>query len=150
MPQPVKPFKLDAVLNYRKQLEDLARQRLFAAEKVKKNVENRLEEEQRAVSCLVRESGRLQAETISISLLIRYAERINFLQQGIEAIKKTLAEKEANVLAEQKNLARRAKERQVLENLKEHQNRNWKNSQSKKELAMLDEIAVIRHSRSPL
>ncbi|MGW8193660.1 MAG: flagellar export protein FliJ [Desulforhopalus sp.] len=144
--QTAKPFTLDSVLNYRRQLERLAQQRLFAAESAYNQLKDTLAGEEHNYKFLLRESERLQANAVSIIVLMRYDERLNFLQQRIKAIRKTLAEKETNVLNEQKNLEKRRKDRRVMEHLKERQNRYWKNYLSKKEMTILDEIAVFRHN----
>lgn len=150
MTQQVKPFTLDVVLNYRKRLEDIARQRFVEAKKIRETIRKKLKSEEETFSELCAESERLQADGITIAELIQYEERIGYLKKSIQAIRKTLAEKEELVAAKQKNLATRSKERQVLERLKEQQNTVWKEYLSKREALMLDEIAVIRHNNEPL
>jgi flagellar export protein FliJ len=150
MSRQVKPFTLDVVLNYRKRLEDIAQQRFVEAKRIRETIRQKLISEEDTFSKLCGESERLQAEGITIAELIRYEERINYLQKSIKAIRKTLAEKEEIVATEQKNLARRSKERQVMERLKEQQNSDWSEYLSKKEASMLDEISVIRHNAEPL
>lgn len=150
MSRQVKPFTLDVVLNYRKRLEDIAQQRFVEAKRIRETIRQKLISEEDTFSKLCGESERLQAEGITVAELIRYEERINYLQKSIKAIRKTLAEKEEIVATEQKNLARRSKERQVMERLKEQQNSDWSEYLSKKEASMLDEISVIRHNAEPL
>ena len=150
MNRQVKPFTLDVVLNYRKRLEDIAQQRFVEAKRIRETIRQRLIREEDTFSKLCGESERLQAEGITVAELIRYEERINYLQKSIKAIRKTLAEKEEIVATEQKNLARRSKDRQVMERLKEQQNSDWSEYLSKKEASMLDEISVIRHNAEPL
>lgn len=146
----MKPFRLDAVLSFRKRLKDIAQQRFVEAKKIRDTILLKLKSEEEGFARLCDESERLQAEGITIAELIRYEERILFMQNSINAIRKTLAEKEEIVVTEQKNLARRSKELQVMERLKEQQNSDWADYLSKKEAAMLDEIAVIRHNAEPL
>lgn len=150
MTQQVKPFTLDAVLNYRKRLEDIARQRFVEAERIRETIRKKLMSEQETFGELCAEAELLQAEGITVSELIRYEERISYLKKSIQAIRKTLAEKEEIVAAEKKNLTTRSKGRQVLERLKEQQNTDWGEYLSKKEASMLDEIAVVRHNTDPL
>jgi flagellar export protein FliJ len=150
MSRQVKPFTLDVVLNYRKRLEDIAQQRFVEAKRIRETIRQKLISEEDTFSKLCAESYRLQAEGITVAELIRYEERINYLQKSVKAIRKTLAEKEEIVATEQKNLARRSKERQVMERLKEQQNSQWGEYLSRKEASMLDEISVIRHNAEPL
>jgi len=42
---------------------------------------------------------------------------------------------------------KKAKDRQVMEKLKERQNADWQQYLNKKEAAMLDEIAIIFHNK---
>ena len=81
----------------------------------------------------------------AIDELIRYEERITQVRTNVAAIAKNLAEKIKIVAAEQKQLVRRVRERQIMEKLKERQNREWALYLEKKETAMLDEIAILRH-----
>ena len=150
MTQQVKPFTLDVVLNYRKRLEDIARQRFVEAKRIRETIREKLMSEKETFGALCAESEQLQAEGITVAELIRYEERISYLKKSIRAISKTLAEKEEIVAAEQKNLATRSKDRQVMERLKEQQNSDWGEYLNKKEATMLDEIAVIRHNTEPL
>lgn len=150
MIQKVKPFTLDAVLNYRKRLVDIARQRFSEAEKIRETIRRKLSSEKDNFTRMCHESEQLQAEGITVAELIRYEERINYMQKSIKAIRKTLDEKNEIALAEQQNLVKRSKELQVMERLKGHQNSDWAEYLNKKEAAMLDEIAVIRHNADTL
>lgn len=146
MEGPAKPFGLDTVLEYRKRLEDLAQQRLFQARKERDTVASRLEKEKQAQTDLRNETERKQAEGIDITDLIFRKERLLRLDAIVQAIEKKLAEKEEVVHEIQTDLLQKSKERQILEKLKEQQNRNWRQYLNKKEATQLDEIAVIRHS----
>lgn len=141
----MKPFRLHAVLNYRKRLQDIAQNRLFEAKNIEKIIKAKLESEKYALSELIFESENMQAEGITISELIRYEERISFLKGTIKAIEKTLLEKNDLVRKEHQYLIQRSKELQIMERLKEEQNKDWKAYLDKKEAAMLDEIAILRH-----
>lgn len=141
----MKPFTLENVLAYRKRLEDIAQNRFFEAQKVHQQVEQKLVEERDVLAELSRRSEHLQAEGVGITELIRYEERILQVQANVKAIAKTLAEKAEIVFRERQNLINRAKERQIMERLKEQQNKAWAAYLEKKETIMLDEIAILRH-----
>ncbi len=141
----MKPFTLQAVLDYRKRLEDLAQHRLVEAKKIQETIEKKLADEINALALFIDESEKLQAEGIGITDLIRHEERITAQKKNILAIKKNLAEKSSLVGKEQQHLLRCSKERQIMEQLKDTQNRAWKTYLNKKEAAMLDEIAITRH-----
>jgi flagellar FliJ protein len=141
----MKPFTLDNVLAYRKRLEDIAHHRFLEAQKVHRQVEEKLAEENTVLAELAGRSEYLQSEGMEITELIRYEERILQVKANTRAIAKTLAEKAEMVLREHQNLINRANERQIMERLKERQNTAWAAFLDKKETAMLDEIALLRH-----
>lgn len=141
----MKPFSLETVLAYRKRLADMAQQRFLEACRVHRQVEERLAEEHELLRQLSEESERRQRQGMGITDLIRFEERILQVKANIAAIAKNLEEKARQVASEQQQLARRVKERQIMERLKERQNRAWAIHMEKKETAMLDEIAILRH-----
>jgi flagellar export protein FliJ len=141
----MKPFSLDNVLAYRKRLADLAHQRFLEACNVHRQVELRLAEETLRFEELSKESERRQRQGMAIIDLIRFEERIMQVQANIAAIAKNLQEKALLVVKEQQQLARRVKEQQIMERLKERQNRAWAAYLEKKETATLDEIAILRY-----
>ncbi len=141
----MKPFSLQTVLNHRKRLEDIAQHRFLEAKKTHSIIITKLDEASHALKLFITESAQLQQEGIGITELIRHEERIAAQKQNIQAIKKNLAEKKQLVEKEQQNLLLRSKERQILERLKETQNKAWQAYLNKKEAAMLDEIATTRH-----
>jgi flagellar protein FliJ len=141
----MKPFSLNNVLAYRKRLADLAHQRFLEACNVHRLVEQRLAEETTRFEELNEESERRQRQGMDIIDLIRFEERIMQVQANIAAISKNLQEKALLVVKEQQQLARRVKEQQIMERLKERQNRAWAAYLEKKETATLDEIAILHY-----
>lgn len=141
----MKPFAFQTVLDYRKRLEDTARQRLAAAKKAVAAVEQKLREEQDALTALIARKDLLQTEGINILELLLYEEQISRAQANITAIDKNLLDKTELLHQEQQHLLSRAKDRRIMERLKERQDLAWKGYLDKKELAMLDEIAITRH-----
>jgi flagellar FliJ protein len=141
----MKPFSLQTVLNYRKRLEDIAQHRLIEAKKVQETIEKKLSAEINALAIFIAETEKLQNEGIGITELIRYEESITSQKNNIRAIKKNLKEKCQLVQNEQQNLIHRSKERQIMERLKQTQNKAWQSYLNKKEAALLDEIATSRH-----
>lgn len=141
----MKPFAFHTVLAYRKRLEDIAQQRLAEARKVRDAVQQKLREEKNHLSQLINTTECLQAEGVNITELVRYEEQILRVKSNVTAIEKNFSDKAEIVRQEQQNLLRRAKDRQIMERLKDHQDMAWKAYLDKKEIAMLDEIAIIRH-----
>lgn len=141
----MKPFSLHVVLKYRKRMEDIAQNRLFEARKVQEIIEAKLFKEKNDLEDLIHQTEQLQFEGIQISDLILYEERIERAKDNIVLIEKNLVEKEKIVEKEFENLVHRSKERQIMERLKEQQNKTWKLYLDKKEAAMLDELTTTRH-----
>jgi flagellar FliJ protein len=141
----MKPFAFHTVLAYRKRLEDIAQQRLAEAKKVRDAVQQKLREEKTNLSHLIQTTESLQTEGVNITELVRYEEQIIRVKSNVMAIEKNFMDKAEIVRQERHNLVRRAKDRQIMERLKDHQDMAWKAYLDKKEIAMLDEIAIIRH-----
>ncbi len=141
----MKPFALDTVLNYRKRLEDIAQHRFIEAQKTRDIIKKKLAEATEDLNFFIAESAQLQQQGIEITELIRHEERIAGQKKNVQAIKNNLIEKTQLIEKEQHNLLLRCKERQILERLKETQNKAWQGYLNKKEAAMLDEIATTRY-----
>ncbi len=141
----MKPFALETVLDYRRRQEDIARHRFIEAQKTRDIIQKKLDDTVDELTRFIAESAQLQQQGIEITELIRHEERIAAQKKNIQAIKNNLLEKTQLIEIEQLNLLHRCKERQILQRLKETQNKAWQAYLNKKEAAMLDEIATTRH-----
>ncbi len=141
----MKPFALENVLRHRKRQEDLARNRFTEAKEVAEIASRRHREEKAKLVTLLQEIEEIQREGIEITMLIRYQDQVSQLEKNIAAIEKNLKEKENLMRQTQENLLLKTRERQIMDQLKEEQNRAWRKHLEKKEAMMLDEIAVMRH-----
>jgi flagellar export protein FliJ len=61
-----------------------------------------------------------------------------------------LQEKIKIVESKRSNLITKSRDHKVLQALKEKQNKTWTKYLEKKESNMLDEIAILHHTRTPL
>jgi len=143
----MKPFALDTVLDYRQRLEDIAKNNLASARQAEAEASGRLAGEQQSYRVLEATIEQVQQEGVNILELIHHEEHLHYIKRNIEELEKELKKKREHVARTRKELLKRAKERQVMEKLKERQNADWKQYLSKKEAAMLDEIAVIYHRK---
>jgi len=143
----MKPFSLDAVLKYRQRLKDVARNRFQEAKNQFALTNAQYTKKKEEYLTLTSTVITLQAEGISITELIRYEDRKEFLQNEIKMLEAELKKKQEFVLRERKHLLLKSKEHHVLEQLKEKQNAQWRQFLNKKEAAMLDEIAVLYRNR---
>lgn len=145
-----KPFTLDTVLNYRKRLEDVAKNRFFEAKKIHAIIQEKLISEKSNLSIVILECEKLQINGVEITKLILFEEKITVAQKNVLAIEKNVQEKAKLVDQEKTNLLQRSREYQVMERLKVEQNASWRQYLDKKEAAMLDEVAIMRHGKNPL
>ena len=144
----MKPFTLQAVLDLRKRREDLAQNRLFEAKQAVKRIETKLLQEQRILTETLNILDSLQKEGIEIGTLIRYEDKIQRLRDNIQAIEKNLQNKKTIVQQVHEMLVACSKEHKIMKRLKEEKNKAWQQYLNKKEVAMLDEIGVMRHDNT--
>ncbi len=140
------PFKLHTVLKHRQRLEDTARNRFIEAKEAAADVRKRYAEEQKRLTALIAERDQRQQQGIDITMLLRFEEMITRLTENIAAIKTNLEDREKLVGQMHANLLSRTGERRIMEQLRDEQNRAWKQELEKREAKMLDEIAVMRHN----
>ena len=145
-----KPFTLEAVLNYRKRLEDIAKNRFFEAKKIHSIIQEKLVSEKKNLTSIILECEAFQAKGVEITTLILFEEKISSAHKNIIAIEKNVQEKAKLVEQEKTNLLQRSQEYQVMQRLKVEQNTSWQHHLDKKEAAMLDEVAIMRHGKNPL
>ena len=141
----MQPFKLDTVLNIRRQAEDKARQFLFAA----------MEKEQEADRVLRERKGEL--EDLYQTLQRHYSlgtsvPQLELIENWISVVKQNIIQAEKNVIAAQRQtenrrqkLLKASKDTKIMEKMKEQQNNAYREHLNKKERAMLDELAVLHH-----
>ena len=143
----MKPFSLDIVLDYRQRLEDAARNDFFVAKNQKKILEREIVQKENEQIFLIEECEKLKQESCPILDLITIENKISYIRQHIKELYTLLEKKETLVRKAHAHLVTRSKEKKVMEKLKEKQNAEWQKYINKKEAAMLDEIAILRHTR---
>ena len=139
---------MEPVLRYRKQLEDEARQKLFQS----------LEEEAAAGKALMAARNKLRnlyeqlaAERslgTTVDRLQLFENSIPLEQKKIQRLEEELEKKKEAAARRRRHLLQASQEKKALEKLKERQNRQYTQYLEKREAAMLDEIAVLRHGRN--
>ncbi len=146
----MKPFSLQAVLKYRQQLEDMARQRLYQA----LEVEARLQEAQFKVDAelaeLYRSLQQDQEQGTSVDRLILFDHRIELVKEEAVRRQTELDKQKAHVEKKRQQLIKTSKDKKIMEKIREQQNAAYAKYLEKKEASMLDEIAVLSHARKQL
>jgi flagellar FliJ protein len=146
----MKPFSLHAVLKYRQQLEDLARQRLYQA----LEVEARLREAQLKVDAELAELYRClqrdQEQGTTVDRLILFDHRIELVKEEAVRRQTELDKQKVQVEKKRQQLIKTSKDKKIMEKIREQQNAAYAKYLEKKEAGMLDEIAVLSHARKQL
>ena len=143
----MKPFSMEPVLRYRKQLEDEARQKLFISRRKEAEISRQLKDAQQIVTDLYGNLEREKREGTTADRLLLYENRILLEQENVQDLQKQLARQQQEVARRRRRLLHAGQEKKALEKLKEKQNIAYKQFREHQEAAMLDEIAVLRHNR---
>jgi len=141
----MKPFSLEPVLRYRQQLEDTARQNLFASLEEEKKIRDTLDTFRTQLAELYHNLAVEREEGTTGDRLQIFEQRTNILQKDIAAEEDNLNKQQEVVARKRRLLIQASQDKKALEKLKEKQNSAYNTYLNKKESAMLDEIAVLRH-----
>ena len=137
-----KKFKLQSVLNYRQSLEDQAQQVLTSSLQEKSELEAELTRQQKllhkhdAELCARQQDGLTVAEMELFEVSIQHCRRL------IAHLHQQLTQLERRIVGEREELLAKARDRQVMEKLKEKQDAEYLKELNRKEREMLDEISL--------
>lgn len=145
---PPKPFSLDSILRFRKSQEDLAQKSFIQKQLEADRAADHLNRTETTFQSLIEALEEKQTDGISIDELARYEERIQFELAQIKELKKTLVRKNKEAQQKRTILLEKMKDYKTLDTLKDEQNKLWKEHVEKKEAAMIDEMAILRHDRN--
>lgn len=136
-------FKLEAVLEHRRFLERQKQRDVAAAQAQMAELQNQLRtvnERMQANTDDLRQNhlvGRLDMNYLAAHRRFESATR----RQAMELVQK-MAVVQRQLETAQKALAEAAKQRKILEKLREKQELRWRDEQSRREMAALDEVAM--------
>ncbi|MCL2789981.1 MAG: flagellar export protein FliJ [Desulfobulbus sp.] len=143
----MKPFTMHAVLKYRRQLEDLAQQDLYHALELEAQLQKMLQQTEKELTDLYADLQRDWEEGTTVDRLRLFESRIDLVRRELESRRVKLMEQQDQVTKKRQLLVKRSKERKIIEKLQEQQNAAYARFLEKKELTMLDEVAVLAHER---
>ncbi len=143
----MKPFALTAVLKHRKLLEDMAATKLAKSQIKKQQIVDQLHTVKLEYNGLVSDLNTYQSSGIGVEDLVIYEDRIFWLKQYLVEISEKLEAAVAQVNRDRMNVLKKSRDKKVLEQLKEKQDKAWQKYLDKKETVQLDEIAVLSHER---
>ncbi len=143
----MKPFSMEPVLRYRQQLEDEARQKLFASLKKEEEIHAELKRTTDSLTGLYADLTFERTQGTTVDRLLLFEHQIVFKQEKIDLLQTDLEKQEQVVERRRRHLLQASQDKKALEKLKEQQNLAYKKYRDKKEAIMLDEIAVLRYGR---
>ncbi len=88
-----------------------------------------------------------QSEGIDIDAFTRFIARKEYLEKKKTELHEKVKQAKEQVNRSRKNTVAKGRDRKIMEQLKEKQNREYKMYLDKKETLQLDEMAVLSHTR---
>lgn len=143
----MQPFKLHAVIKFRQQLEDVARQKLFTAQEEEHAARTLLDRRQNELQTLYATLQQDKEQGTTVTRLIMLENRISLVQEQIIQDREILKKAQLQIQSRRKALLKASQDRKVIEKVKEKQDTSYEQYLNKKERAMLDELAVLFHKK---
>ena len=143
----MKPFTMHAVLQYRQQLENIARQRLYQAMEVEARMQEALLQVKKELAELYNSLQKDKEQGTTVDRLILFDHRIEMVQEQVVIRQNELVKQQVQVTNKRQQLIKASKDRKIMEKLREQQNAAYAHHLEKKETSMLDEIAVLSYAR---
>jgi len=141
---------MHAVLKYRRQLEDSARQALAQAMEIEARLQKMLQQTEKELTGLYADLQQDQEQGTTVDRLRLFDTRIDLVRNELEAQRTKLIEQQQQVAQRRQMLVKRSKDRKIIEKVRDQQDAAYARFLEKKEMTMLDEIAVLSHERKPL
>jgi flagellar FliJ protein len=135
-------FKLQAVLKYRKTLEEQAQQKLAELLSVDSALRVKQEKTQTQLEILSTQVLEKNQQGLSILELQLYEDQIGHHRQQQEYLQKQRVELDSLINERRHDLLVAARERKIIEKLKEKQLAEYLSKLDRKERIMLDEISL--------
>jgi flagellar FliJ protein len=144
----MKPFTLHAVLKYRHQLENVALQSLHQALEVEARLREALVQAEAELTELYSGLQQDKNQGTTVDRLLLFDNRFELVKHQVELRQNDLEKQQVQVANKRQQLVKASKGRKIMEKLQEQQNAAYAKYLEKKELSMLDEIAVLSHERN--
>ncbi|MCL2457641.1 MAG: flagellar FliJ family protein [Desulfobulbus sp.] len=144
----MKPFSMHAVVKYRQQLEDTARQSMYHALETEARLQEALLRTEKELAELYADLRQEQEQGTTVDRLRLFESRIDLVRRELETRQNELIKQQALVAKRRQMLVKRSKDKKIIEKLREQQNAAYAVFLEKKQLAMLDEIAVLSYERN--
>jgi len=139
----MKPFKLQVVLEHRQRLVDQARQHLAKALQEEKKAAESLEECRERFEVMGQEYERRQQQGMVAHEFMLYENQLNHLRDLLDSLEGQLVTARQHIVTCRKALEEASREKKLLEKVKEKQQRAEMKEQQRREMAEIDEIAIL-------
>ncbi|MGV1099434.1 flagellar export protein FliJ [Thiovibrio sp. JS02] len=140
-------FRLETVLALRRNLEELAQQKLARELLILESHTQRLAGLRSQRQALVDEFEEKKRNTMPAPLFSFYMDAISLKEREIEAVTRLLESQQQVVLAAREALAEKVREKKVMEKARERDYQKFLQAQMKKEQNEADEQMVLRFGR---
>ena len=143
----MKPFKLQAVLDYRQTLSNIAQQDLCKTLEEEKGLILKLKKGRSELDKLYSDFARLQQDGITPHELLLYETRCSHKAGILAELEMKIGTLRRKIAAQRQALCETDRDKKVLEKLKEKQTYAYNLMLHRKEVSELDEIAIQKHGR---
>ena len=135
-------FKLQSVLNYRQSLEAQVQQVLTASLQLQRELEIQQQQQRQSLQQHDSELRQRQQEGLTAAEIDLFELQIQHCRRLIVDLQERLDQLDRQIVAEREDLLHAARERQVMEKLKDKQEAKYHQELSRRERVILDEISL--------
>jgi len=140
---------LQSVLNYRTTLEEQAQQALALSRQQQQELIAAIATEQQELDGQDQVLKQRQEEGLTIAEIDIYESRIHHCRRRRAQLQEQLAGLEKKIVKQRAALLKTARDRQVMDKLKERQEAEFRREQERKERNQLDEISLRNKGTTP-
>jgi len=140
-------FKLDPLLNHRKQLEERAQQNLAELLRQKLAIEHELRRQQQGIARDKRDMAQALTGRVDVARIRGHASQVNHAALTAQRSALQIVDLNRRIDHARGQLAEAMRQRKAIEVLRERKLKQWRRQQRRSETAALDELAVQRHAR---
>jgi flagellar FliJ protein len=144
-----KKFKLQSVLNYRSILEEQAQQALALSQQQQQELTAAIATQQQELNDQDEALKQRQEQGLTIAEIDIYESRISHCRQCSAQLQQQLTRLERKIVKQREALLETARDRQVMDKLKERQDAEFRHQEERKERIQLDEINLRNKGTTP-
>lgn len=144
-----KKFKLQSVLNYRTTCEEQAQQALVLSQQQQQELIAAIATQQQELNDQDQALKQRQQEGLTIAEIDIYESRISHCRHHSAQLQTQLVTLEKKIFRQREALLKAARDRQVMDKLKERQEAEFRHEQERKERIQLDEISLRNKGTTP-